>query len=102
MALLRRLAGHHILDEANNGRDNGAGDAAADGLPDHRADIDIAGRALQHRQQSGEQRPAARAADGAGNGIAERAEVDVLHRGACGIAADGAGDELDDEIDQRS
>jgi hypothetical protein len=32
----------------------------------------------------------------------ERAEIEVLHCGACGIAADGSRDELDDQINERS
>src|SRR5580692_5155941 len=93
--LLRRLAGHRVLDDADDRGQDRASHAAADRLADHRADIDIASRTLQHRQQRGEQRAAARTADRAGNGIAERAEIDVLHRRARGIATESTGDDLD-------
>jgi hypothetical protein len=69
-------------------------------LAQERADIDIAGGTLQERQERGKQCAAARAADGAGNGVAERTEVNVLHASSHGIAANRAGDELDDQIYQ--
>jgi hypothetical protein len=48
-------------------------------------------RALKDRQQRGEKCATARAAKGAGNGVADRAEVYVLDRRAGGIAADRPG-----------
>src|SRR5262245_60732627 len=43
---------HSVLDGADNGGDERAGNAAADGLPGQRGDIDTAAsRPLQHRQQ---------------------------------------------------
>src|SRR6185312_4518417 len=94
-------AGHRILDEADNRGDDCAGNAAADRLPDESTDIDIAGRrSLQHRQQCGEERPTPRSAERAGNRVAQRAEIEVLHRGSGGVAAESTGNELDDEIDE--
>ena len=46
---LRRLAGHHVLQNTDDGGELGAGDAAADRLADQCTDIDVTGRALQHR-----------------------------------------------------
>jgi hypothetical protein len=100
-SLLRGLAGHHIFDKTDYGGDDSACYAAADRLPNHRADIDVSGRSLEDRQESCEKRSAACAAYRSGNSIAKRAEVDVLHRCACRIAADGAGYELNDEVDKR-
>jgi hypothetical protein len=100
--LLRALASHHIFEEADNGCQDSASDAAADRLPNYRADIDVSGRSLKHWKKSSEKRSTARAADCSSNGITERTEVDILHRSACGIAADGTSDELNDEIDKRS
>jgi hypothetical protein len=99
--LLRGLAGHHIFDEPNNGGEDSAGDAATNRLPKHRADIDVPRRPLEHRQQRREKRSAARAAERAGNGITERAEVDVLHCGTRGITAYRTGYELNKQIDER-
>src|SRR6185312_1713527 len=82
-------AGHRILDEADNRGDDRPGNAAADRLPDESTDIDIAGRrSLQHRQQCGEECPAPRSTECAGNRVAERAEIEVLHGGAGGVAAE--------------
>src|SRR6516162_6323426 len=42
--LPRRLAGHRIFDETDNGRDVGTRDATANRLSKQRTDIDVAGR----------------------------------------------------------
>jgi hypothetical protein len=92
---------HAVLDQANNCGEDRAGDTAADRLADQRANIDIArGSALQHRQQGGEKRPAARAADRAGDAVTECAEVEILHRAASGVSAERAGNKLNDQIDE--
>ena len=98
---LRRLAGHAVFNDANNGREDCASDTTADGLPDQHPDIDATGTALKQWQQDGQQRAAAGAADHTRNGIAERAEIDILHSSAHSVTADGAGDELDNQIDKR-
>ena len=46
--------------------------------------------------------PAGTAADGARDGISKHAEIDVLGRAPCDIAADGAADDLDDQVDEHS
>ena len=57
------LAGHCILYQADNGGEDRTGDATADRLSNYLANVDIAGGALKDRQERGEDRPAARAAD---------------------------------------
>src|ERR1700759_1939751 len=83
---------HSVLDQADDGCEDRARNAAADGLPNQCTDIDIARGALQQRQQARQQRSTAGPADRAGKRIAERAEVEVLHRGAGGVAAERTGD----------
>jgi hypothetical protein len=56
-ASTRRPACHRIFDKADNGRHNGAGDAAAHRLAEHLADIDTTGSPLKHWQQRSEKRP---------------------------------------------
>jgi hypothetical protein len=99
-ASTRRPACHRIFDKADNGRHNGAGDAAAHRLAEHLADIDTTGSPLKHWQQRSEKRPTPRAAKCPGNGVAERTQIEILHPCTCGIAAYRAGDELDDDIDK--
>jgi hypothetical protein len=94
----RRPPCHRIFDKADNGSDNGTGDAAAHRLAEQLADIDTAGSTLKYRQQRGEKRPATCAAKRAGNSVAERTQIEILHSCTCGIAAYCSGDELDDEI----
>jgi hypothetical protein len=96
----RRPACYRIFDKADNGSDDGTGNAAAHRLAEQLADIDTTGSPLKHRQQRSEKRPAACAAKRAGNGVAERAQIEILHRRTCGIATYRSGDELDDEIDK--
>jgi hypothetical protein len=97
--LSRRLAGHRIFDETDNGCDDGTRDATANRLSKQRTDINVAGRTLKDRQECREKCSTARAPKCASNGVAERAEVEVFHGSACGIAADCPGDELDYQID---
>src|SRR5271157_5804326 len=83
----RRLARHRVLDHADDGGDDSAGYTATDRLAEQLADVDAARRALKDRQQRGEKCATARAAERAGDRVAERAEVDILDRRAGGIAA---------------
>ena len=55
----------------------------------------------QHRDERGQERPAGEAADRASDRIAARSEAHVLVRRPDRVAANGAGDELKDEIDDR-
>src|SRR5262249_61352579 len=96
-----RLTPHRVLDRADPRSADRAGNAAAHRLSEHRTNVETACASGQHRQQGGEKLAAARAAERAGDGVAERAEVEVLERGAGGITAGRAEDELDDEIDDR-
>jgi hypothetical protein len=96
------LAAHCILYQADNGGEDRTGDATTDRLSNYLADVDIAGGALKDRQERGEERPAARAADRAGNSVTECAEVDVLEASTYGVTTDGTSDELDNQINNRS
>jgi hypothetical protein len=96
------LAAHCILYQADNGGEDRTGDATADRLSNYLADVDIAGGALKDRQERGEERPAARAADRAGNSVTECAEVDVLEASTYGVTTNRTSDELDNQIDNRS
>jgi hypothetical protein len=93
------LPGHHVLHDADYERDDRASDASAHGLPEKRSNVGATGR-RERGDGSLKDLPASDTAKGAGNGIAELAEVVVLERGTGGIAADQAGDELYDEIDE--
>jgi hypothetical protein len=99
-ASTRRPACHRIFDKADDGSNNGTRHTAAHCLAQQLADIDSTGSALKYRQQRGEKRPTAGAAKRPGNGVAERAQIEIFHRGTRGIATYRAGDELDDEIDK--
>jgi hypothetical protein len=59
-------------------------------LADDRADIDVAGRSGEQRNQAREERSAARAANRPGDRVADRAEVDVLEPRTDGAATDRA------------
>jgi hypothetical protein len=71
----RRLACHRVFDEADHESDDCSGNAAAYGLSENGADIDIAGSPSEHRQESGKKLPAADATERARDGVAER----VMH-----------------------
>jgi hypothetical protein len=89
-AATSRLFRRHVPDDADQDHQDHTADGAAgdiadpalDGLPDERAD----------------QLPDDAAADGAGDGVAERAERVLLGRGAGGATANRAGDDLNDEM----
>jgi hypothetical protein len=82
----RQPTSTRTFDKADNGSDDGTGDAAAHRLAEQLADIDTTGSPLKHRQQRSEKRPTACAAKRAGNGVAERTQIKILHRRTCGIA----------------
>ena len=86
------LTGHHVLYQADHDGHDCARDAAANGLSESCADIDIARRSGEHGQERSENLPAARATECAGDGVAERTEVKVLESGADSVSADCAGD----------
>ena len=76
-------------------------DAATYRLSDNGADIDILSSPGKHGQKGGENLPTANAAKRACNCIAERAEIVVLEPSTCGVSADSAGYQLDDDVDDR-
>ena len=103
--LLCRLAGYRILDESDDGRIDRSGDAAANRLSEHACPSTVPMSTLPVAPCSigngaVRERAAAGTAERTSNRVAECAEIDVLHSGSDRVAADRAGDEVDDEIDQ--
>jgi hypothetical protein len=68
-------------------------------LSDDGTDIHILGSPSEHGQQGRENLPTANAAKRACNCVAERAEIVVLEPSTCGIPADSASYQLDDDVD---
>src|SRR5262245_51501740 len=98
---MRLFTRHHALHQPGDDREDRAAGTAADDLAEERPDIEAtaaAGRCRDRRNKGLQQLPASNAADGAGDGVADAAEIVVLQRRACGIAADGTRDELNDQI----
>src|ERR1700677_2783352 len=93
---------HAVHDHADDRRDDRAGYAATNQLADKRADIHAARRAGQHWDKRGQERSAGRAAQSASDCVARGSQVHILCRRADRIAADRAGNELDDEVDNRA
>jgi hypothetical protein len=68
-----------MLDGPYNRGQNGATGAATDQLPDHGADVSSATRSpLEGWNEQLQELPAAQPTEGAGNGVAGRAEAEVL------------------------
>src|SRR5206468_9654247 len=82
--------------------ENGTGDTATGDLADDAADIRRRGAIGQQWNQHTEQLSSGTAANGARDGISKRPKIDVLGGAACDIAADGAANDLDDQVDEHS
>src|SRR5262245_26434257 len=98
----RLFARHHALHQPGDDREDRTAGTAADDLAEERSDIEAAGaagRRCDRRNKGLQQLPASDAADGAGDGVADAAEIVVLQRRAGGIATDDSRDELNDQID---
>src|ERR1700722_7479929 len=93
---------HAVHDHADNRRNDRPGHAAANQLANKGPDIHAAGGPLQHRDERGQERPAGRAAESAGDCVARGSEVHILCRRADRVAADRASNELDDKVDNRA
>src|SRR5262245_58466649 len=99
---VRLFTRHHALHQPGDDREDRAAGTAADDLAEERPDIETAaaaGRRCDRRNKGLQQLPASDAADGAGDGVADAAEIVVLQRRAGGIATDDSRDELNDQID---
>src|SRR6188508_578009 len=59
----RRLPSHHVLDQADDEREDCTGHAAAHGLPEQGADIDTSGPTREHRNERLQDRAAGDTAD---------------------------------------
>jgi len=93
---LEPLLVHGILEGAHNRRQDRTTGPAANELPDHGADVGPATRGpLEGRYEQRQELPTTQTTKGASNGVAGRAEAEVLQARARGIAADDPGDELD-------
>src|SRR4029077_17827568 len=82
--------------------EDGAADSAGDDLTDERAGIDVTGRARERRHHLRKKVNADDPADSPRDCVANRAERPVLERRSGGVAANDAGDDLNDEIDECS
>jgi hypothetical protein len=93
-------SGGFILDGAYDGRENGTRNAAAGYLADDAADIRRRSRIGEQWNQHSEDLSAGAATDGTRKRVSQCPEIDILG-GACGdISADGAADDLYDEINE--
>jgi hypothetical protein len=95
-------SGRLVLEGADDRGKNGARHAATGDLADDAADIRRRSRIRQQRDQHAEDLSTGAAADGARERVAERAEIDVLGRPRGDIAADGAADDLNEQVDEQS
>jgi hypothetical protein len=89
-----------VLDGADDRREHGAGNPTASDLADDAADIRRRGTIGKERDQHTEDLSPGAAADCTGDGISERTKIDILGCAAGNIAAYGATDDLDDQIDE--
>jgi len=89
-----------ILDGADDRRENSTRNAATGHLTDDAADIRRRGGIGEQGNQHSEDLSPDAAADRTRDGISDCTEIDILGRSRGNISADGAADELDDQIDE--
>jgi hypothetical protein len=89
-----------VLDGANDGREHGARNAATGHLADNAADIRRRGRIGEQWKQHSEDLSPDAAADGTRKRVSKRTEIDILGSARGDISADGAADDLYDEINE--
>jgi len=90
----------HVLDGADDRRKNGTRDAATGHLADDAADIRRRGGIGKQRNQHAEDLSPDAAANRPREGVSKRTEIDILGGARGGISADGAADDLYDQIDE--
>jgi hypothetical protein len=90
------------FDGAHNRRQHCPCNAATGHLADDAADIRRRGGIGEQRDQHAEDLPSDAAADRARNGVSKRTEIDILGRARGNVSADGAADDLYDQIDEYS
>src|SRR6185312_12561067 len=93
-----KLLRHHTLQHPDNYHQDRAADAAARDLADDRAPIERRCSLRHAWRKMRKNLPADPAADNAGDRIAERSEIVILHRRAGDIAAYRARDQLDNQV----
>jgi hypothetical protein len=89
-----------VLDGADDRGENRAGNATTGHLADDAADIRRGGTIGKQRNQHTEDLSPDAAADGPRDGVSKGSEIDILGRAGGDIAAYGATDDLDDQIDE--
>jgi hypothetical protein len=97
-----RSSSRPVLDGADDRRQHGACNATTGNLTDDAADIRRRGGIGKQWNQHAKDLSAGAAADGACDGVAKRTEIDVLGGASRNISADGAANDLDDQIDEHS
>src|SRR5262249_24368837 len=95
------LAGHHVLDQSGDDGEDRASGAAADDLTHDGPEVAARRRACDRRNEGLQNLTSTHAADGAGYGVTEIAQIVVLQRGAGSVPGDDSRDELNDQIDDR-
>jgi hypothetical protein len=89
-----------VLDGADDCGKNGAGNATTGHLADDAADIRRRCTIGKQRNQHAEDLSSDAAADSPRDGVSKGSEIDILGRAGGDIAAYGAADDLDDQIDE--
>src|SRR5215813_3933200 len=94
------LAGHHVLDQSGDDGEDRASGAAADDLTHDGPEVEVAARrrACDRRNEGLQNLTSTHAADGAGYGVTEIAQIVVLQRGAGSVPGDDSRDELNDRL----
>ena len=91
-----------ILDGADDGGENGTRNTPTGHLADDAADIRRRGRIGEQRKEHSENLSPDPAADCTREGVPKRTEVDILGGTRGDISADGAANDLYDEVDEQS
>jgi hypothetical protein len=95
-----RWSGRFILDSADDGGEYRTRNAATGYLADDAADIWRRSRVGEQRNQHAEDLPPGAAADRTCDGVSNRPKIDVLGGARGDIPADGAADDLYDQVDE--
>jgi hypothetical protein len=88
------------LDSTDDRRENGTRNAATGHLADDAADIWRRGRIGEQRNQHAEDLSAYAATNRTRDSVSKRTEIDILGGTRDNISADGAADDLYDQIDE--
>src|SRR6185437_1000312 len=89
---------HRILDESSDTGQHGAARAAGHNLTKDRTHVLATHRRCHCGHQHAQKLPPANASDGARNGVSDRSETHGFYGGSYCVAANGACDQLDNQI----